>query len=278
MFGLVLADSIASSISANVLDRMLDPNTAVALPDILYPDSGMTVAALDSLLARGRHDPADQLQRYLAWSRSVQADARVSMPDAFKKALAASQWSRKTYAGSHDPRNLDAHSISRSLAVALCFPNNGERAVELAADVSRTTQQAPIVLDACRAFAAYVLDALLGSSPDVVATGRGPHVVALTHRAPKPEILEVIERRASYRKRDSSAPAVLDAALQALATTSSFAGGVQTLTASSVPTAVALFGALAGAARGASALPQAWRRSLPRQTALTQLIERLPTV
>ena len=277
LLGLVLADSIASSINANVLAATLDPTAALALPDVLYPDSGLTVAVLESFLVRGQHDPLDQLQRYVAWSRGVQADARVSIPDAFKRALAASQWSRKRYAGSHDPRNLDAHSISRSLAVALCFPNNGERTVELAADVSRTTQQAPIVLDACRAFAAYVLDALLGSSPDVVAAGRGPHVVALTHRSQKPEILEVIERRAGYGKRDSTAPAVLNAALQALATTSSFAGGVQTLSASSVPTAAALFGALAGAARGASALPPAWRRSLPRQAVLAQLIERLPT-
>lgn len=276
LIGLVLADSIASAIKAQTPSAPLDPHAGLELPDTVHPDSGLTVAALESLLARGKHDPSDQLQRYLVWSRSVQADARVSMPDVLKRALAASQWSRKTYAGSHDPRNLDAHSVSRSLAVALYFANEGERTVELAAEVSRTTQQAPIVLDVCRAFTAYTLDALLGSAPEVVAAGRGPNVVALTHRLKKPEVLDVIERRATYAKRDSSAPAVLDAAVQALATTSDLAAGVQQLAQTSTPTAAALFGALTGAARGVSAIPQPWRRSLPHETALAKLIQQLP--
>lgn len=278
LVGLVLADSIACAIKAKALDATLDSNAELPLADVLPADSGPTLVVLESLLTHGKHDPKDQLQRYQAWLRSVQGNPLVNVPDAFKRAVAASLWSHKKYAGSHDPRNLDAHSVARSLAVALCFPNSGERAVELAAEVSRTTQQAPVVLDVCRAFTAYVLDALLGSAATVVAAGRGPHVVALSHRLQKPEVLDVIERRASYRKRDGSAPGVLDAALQAFATASSYAAGVQALTSAAAPTATALFGALAGAAWGASAMPQPWRRSVPRQTSLVQLIEKLPTL
>lgn len=276
LLGLVLANSIAASSKANLLHAEIEPNTVLALPDVLYPDSGLAVAALESLLALQRHDPEDQLQRYLAWSRSVQHEDHVVLSDGLKRALAAWQWSRKTYAGSHDPRNLDAHSVSRSLAAVLCYPDGGERTVELAADMSRPTQQSPIVLDVCRAFAASVLDALAGTPQDDVANARGPQTAALLERLPRAEVRDAITGRTTFRKRDVTAPAVLCTALRALAVSPTFIAGVQRLAPIGAATAAALFGALIGAIRGVNDLPPAWRRSLPQHALLRQLSERLP--
>ena len=273
--GLVLANAIAASSKAKLLHAEIEPNTVLALPDVLYADSGLAVAALESLLALQRHDPEDQLQRYLAWSRSVQHEDYVIVPDALKRALAAWQWSRKTYAGSHDPRNLDAHSVSRSLAAVLCFPDGGERTVELAAEMSRPTQQSPIVLDVCRAFATSLLDALAGTSQDDVANARGPQTLALLERLPRAEVRDAIAGRTTFRKRDVSAPAVLCTVLRALAVSPSFTVGVQRLAPIGAATAAALFGALIGAIRGVNDLPPAWRRSLPQHALLRQLSERL---
>jgi ADP-ribosylglycohydrolase len=268
LMGLVLADSIASTAKGAVLD----PAAALASPNVLPADSAQTVAVLESLLARGEHDPFDQLQRYVAWSKA----APLSVPDGLKRVLATAQWSRKKYCGSHDPSNLDPHSVSRCLAVAMCFADAGEQALEIAVDVSRTTQQSPVVLDVCRTFTAFALDALEGTERTSLASGRGAHVAALSRRPMRPEVTAVIERRASHPKRELSAPAVLDAALQALASTDSFASGIQSLLQNSVPTAAALFGALAGACFGVDGLPAAWRGSLPQQPTLTQLIKALP--
>jgi ADP-ribosylglycohydrolase len=277
LIGLVLADSIASWVKVGALDPKLDPSVELRLPDVLPADAGLTLAALESLLVRGQHDPLDQLERYLAWTRAAQADARITIPDALKRALAAWQWSRKTYAGSHDPRNLDAHSVARSLAAALCFPRDGERTVELAAELSRTTQQAPVVLDVCRAFTALLLEVLNGTAIETITSGSGPVAAALTQYLKKLEVAEVVQRRASYRKRDGSAPAVLDAALDTLSGDPEFAAGVQHLALRGTPTAAALFGALHGAAHGVGALPPAWRRSLPQQALLSKLIAGLPS-
>lgn len=273
--GLVLADSIAAAVKAKTLDAQLDSNATLVLPEGPPTDSALTLAVLESFLTFGEHRPEDQLQRYLAWTRLAQHDAPMVIPDAFRRALGAWQWSRKPYSGSHDPANLCAHSVSRSLAVALCYPNEGERTVEMAADVSRTTQQSPIVLDVCRAFTAYALDALLGTPQDDVAAGRGPNVVALLQRMLRPEVREVLEGRASFRKRNVSAPAALHAALQTLATAPTFAAGVQRLAQIGAVHAAALFGALVGAARGIDTLPPAWRRSLPQQPFLSQICGRL---
>jgi ADP-ribosylglycohydrolase len=275
LVGLVLADALASAVKSRVLDPTLSVNQRPSLVPFLYSDSGMTVALLESLLEQGQHDPLDQLQRYLAWTRSVQNDPRI-VPETLKRALATWQWSGKTYAGSHDPTNLEAHSVARSAAVALYYPAGGERTVNLAAEVSRTTQQAPIVLDVCRAFTAYVLDALLGDPQDVVAAGRGPNVVALTQRMQRDEVFAVIERRARYRRRDASAPAVLDAALRAFGSTDRFEDGLRSLLPPYPTSAAALFGALMGAARGLSDIPQAWRDALPQRAMLDQLVRRLP--
>ena len=99
------------------------------------------------------------MQRYLQWTRAANDEP---IPAELRRALSAWQWSKKPNAGSHDPKNLDSHSLPRTLAVALFLRRDAERAIDLAADVSRTTQQAPIVLDLCRVWAGQFIDALSG--------------------------------------------------------------------------------------------------------------------
>ena len=101
------------------------------------------------------------MQRYLQWSRSCQR--RLILPNS-RRALAAWQWSKKPNAGTHDPKNLDPHiagAHARGRAVPACA--TPAAAIDLAADVSRTTQQSPIVLDLCRLWAALLIDALSGA-------------------------------------------------------------------------------------------------------------------
>ena len=100
------------------------------------------------------------MQRYLQWTRDV---GGAGVPPELKRALGVWQWSKKPNAGSHDPKNLDPHSLPRTLAVAL-FMRARCRTTRsmLAAEVSRTTQQSPVVLDLCRLWAALFIDALTG--------------------------------------------------------------------------------------------------------------------
>ena len=140
--------------------------------------TAMTRAVAESLLASGVHNPEDQMQRYLQWTRT----AEVSAPAELKRALGVWQWSRKPNAGSHDPKNLDPHSLPRTLAAALYLRSDPQRAIDLAAEVSRTTQQAPVVLDLCRLWSALLTDALSGVDKATLLAFGGPALAVLRHR------------------------------------------------------------------------------------------------
>src|SRR5690606_670121 len=78
--------------------------------------TAMTRALAESLIATGTNDSDDQMQRYLAWTQSV---GNIGVPQEVRRALARWQWSRNKLAGTHDPANLDPHSLPRTLVVAM---------------------------------------------------------------------------------------------------------------------------------------------------------------
>lgn len=267
--GLMVADTLSSSGTA---DAPID------IPTCLYADSGQFLAALESLTTAKNFDPADQLQRYQVWIKQAQADARVQVPDALKRAIASWQWSRKPFAGTHDPRNLDSHTIARTLAVVLRHRHEPYVALELSADLSRTTQQSPIVLDICRLFASLLLDAFSGTARLTLVELKGAFGLEFRARKLRPEVLALVERRLPASRSDGSALAVLIHALEALAEHKTYEAGLRHMVELKVsPSAGAVYGALAGALDGEDRIPRGWRESLPQQPRLLQTLAGLPT-
>ncbi len=237
------------------------------------PHTAMTRAIAESLLASGTHNPEDQMQRYLQWTRGADA----SVPAELKRALGVWQWSRKPNAGSHDPKNLDAHSLPRTLAAALYLRTDPQRAIDLAAELSRTTQQAPVVLDLCRLWSALLTDALSGVDKATLLAFKGPALTLLRHRSLKAPVKGLIEGK-PRRDADVSGDA-LSATRAALAAFSSTASGsdalLQVATTPSSPAAAALSGALAGAHYGIDSIPYDWRRQLAEDELLRSLARHL---
>jgi protein-tyrosine phosphatase/ADP-ribosylglycohydrolase len=218
--------------------------------------TAMTRALAESLLAAGAHNPEDQMQRYLQWTRSAEA----AVPAELKRALGAWKWSRKPNAGTHDPKNPDA-----------------QRAIDVAADQSRTTQQSPIVLDLCRLWAALLVDALSGVDKATLLAFNGPALALLRHRALKAPVKSLIERK-QRRGADETGDALADthAALAAFGNTATCSEAVlQVATTPSSPVAAALCGALAGAHYGIDSLPSEWRRQLAEDAPLRSLARNL---
>lgn len=237
------------------------------------PHTAMTRAIADSLLASGTHNPEDQMQRYLQWTRGADA----SVPAELKRALGVWQWSRKPNAGSHDPKNLDPHSLPRTLAAAMYLRTDPQRAIDLAAELSRTTQQAPVVLDLCRLWSALLTDALSGVDKATLLAFKGPALALLRHRSLKAPVKTLIEGK-PRRDADVSGDA-LSATRTALAAFSSAATGSDALlhvaTTPSSPVAAALCGALAGAHYGLDSIPLDWRRQLAEDQLLRSLARHL---
>ena len=232
-----------------------------------------TRAVAESLLASCAHNPEDQMQRYLQWSRTAES----AVPAELKRALGAWQWSRKPNAGTHDPKNLDPHSLPRTLAAALYLRADPQRAINTAAEVSRTTQQSPLVLDLCRLWSALLTDALSGAAKAKLVAFNGPALTLLRNRALKIPIKNLLEHK-PRRESDASGDAMsaTRAALTAFTNTATPSDALlQVATSQGSPAAAALCGALAGAHYGIDAIPADWRRQLAEDEPLRSLARNL---
>jgi protein-tyrosine phosphatase/ADP-ribosylglycohydrolase len=227
----------------------------------------------ESLLVRGQHDATDQMQRYAQWSRGAPAG---TLPGELRRALASWQWSKKQHSGSHDPNNLDAHSIARTLGVALFARVAPAAAIDIAADVSRTTQQSPIVLDLCRLWAALLLDAFSGVPKLQLVTWSGPVVQLVRRRALKAPVLDLIEGRVRPTS-GADAVSAIAAALACLGSSRDFRDAMLRSVGAvkATSTSCALLGTLAGAHYGIESVPDAWRRVLADNVALQALAQRI---
>lgn len=246
-------------------------------------DTEMTLLLAESLLASAGNLPDDQMQRYLRWQQEERLPGqsrRAEVPADVRRALATWQWTRKPYAGSHDPANLDAHSLARTAAVALYFRNQPELAIEAAADASRTTQQSPVVLDACRLYAALLCAALAGSPrQELVHFSASNAAGALRNRQLKPEIDALFRRNwaeASQPAARTDVLGTLEWALWSFSQTADIRAGCALLADPSLSArAGAVYGALAGAHLSLAAIPDDLSRQLPAQARISAIVERL---
>jgi len=271
--GAVLGMAVAESVA-------LEPELLRSADDVALGWGGhtaMTLCLAESLVARRGNDPHDQMQRYLEWQRHARPTSTgvvIGAPEDLKRALAHWQWTRKPIAGSHDPARSDPHSLPRSVAAALYFAAHAEQAIHQAAESSRTTQQSPIVLDACRCVAALTVDACAGVEPGRLVNFEGPAARRLLERNLKEPIKRLVEgdwRAVSNRvPRAESVRTTLGAVLRALAAADRFETGLAHLVESegNAVTAAALYGALAGVVFGSDDLPARWLEHLRQRSLL----------
>jgi len=276
LVGLALGDALGllvthSNFDASTLVTAMRERTSLRTG----AHTAMTRALAESLLASCAHNPEDQMQRYLQWTRS----ADVSVPAELKRALGAWQWSRKPNAGTHDPKNLDPHSLPRTLAAALYLRADPQRAIEIAAELSRTTQQAPVVLDLCRFWSALLTDALSGVDKATLLAFNGPALTLLRHRPLKAPVKSLIERKQRREAEGTGDDAlfVTRVAIAAFGTAATSADALLLVatTAQSSPAAAALCGALVGAHYGVDSIPADWRRQLAEDAPLRSLARHL---
>ena len=244
-------------------------------------DTAMALCLADSLLARNGFDVHDQVERYTLWQHEgyLSATGRcVGITPNTARAIAAAQWRRQVFAGSHDPRQLDPEVLSR-IAPAVMFAFGSPRdALHIACDSARITCQAPLAVDACQLFAALVYAALADEPKERILP-------------PAPELLDIDSLRPSVRKLVSTAIAgskrpphaghtvlsVLAAALWAFRSTANFHDGA--LRAANLgghsDVIAAVFGQLAGAHYGASGIPVVWRNALTQKALIAGFADQL---
>ncbi|MGH8149711.1 MAG: ADP-ribosylglycohydrolase family protein [Steroidobacteraceae bacterium] len=247
-------------------------------------DTAMALCLADSLLACGGFDARDQVQRYVRWQREGYLSATgccVGISRGVAQALAAAQWRRQRFAGSHEPRQLDPEPLSRVAPAVMMSFASAEEAVRTAGDAARITCQAPAVIEACRLFAAMLHAALRGQSKDdVLAPPRG--FAGLDASALRPRVRFLA--RAGYRgdvrgqlRTGSTVLQALEVALCAFDRTLDFEEGALLVAnlGERSDVAAAAYGQLAGAHYGVEAIPADWRRGLARVEVIEDLAGRL---
>lgn len=271
ILGLALGDALGTLVTTSNFDAAtLAALTRDSVGAAMGADTAMARAVAESLLAHRAHEPADQLQRYLDWSRTATA----SVPPELKRALAAWQWSKKVNSGSHDPKNLDPHTLARTLPVAMFAGANPPAAIELAVEVSRTTQQSPVVLDLCRVWAATLIDALQGATKADLSLFAGPTMRIVRTRQLKAPVRQLIDDKwRSQSERADDALSVTQRAVESFGTTGSLREAVLSCVTQqrAASSAGALCGALAGAHYGVEAIAPEWRSRIVDEAALRSL-------
>lgn len=278
LLGMAIGDAVGSMVADSNFDAATLAAGAASRDTALLKtgaSTALTRALAESLLAKGTNDSDDQMERYLAWTQSV---GNIGVPAELRRALAGWQWSRKKLAGTHDPSNLDPHSLPRTLAVAMYLGAEPQAAIEGAAEASRTTQQSPVVLDLCRVWSALFIDAFAGVDKQTLLNFAGPAMQLVRRRTLKPAVKELIDSRGMRACPDAhDAVSVTCVALNALATAKTLHDALIGVVTSSraAPSAAALCGALCGAHHGIDAIAPEWARRLPEEAALRSLARHL---
>jgi ADP-ribosyl-[dinitrogen reductase] hydrolase len=221
----------------------------------------MALCLAESLLERCGFDPRDQVQRYGRWQQEGYLSATgqcVGITANTARSLAIAKWRRIVFPGSFDPEQLDPEPLARIGVIALYFFSSVETTVQQAAESSRTTCQAPAVLEACRQLGRAMHGALSGQPKARILADVPPITEAAAHT-------------------NGTAATALAAAFWAFSSTDNFRDAV--LRAANVggnsDVVASVCGQLAGAHYGASAIPPGWRNGLMHKDLIENYADRL---
>jgi ADP-ribosylglycohydrolase len=275
LLGLAVGDAVGTTLefrrpgSFTPIADMVGGGPFALEPGQWTDDTSMALCLAESLIESGRFDPQDQLGRYVDWYRNghlASTGECFDIGNTIRGALTRFEQSGESYPGSTDPHSAGNGSIMRLAPVPMRYASDPVLAIERAADSSRTTHGAATAVDACRYLSGLVVGALGGASKREVLSDR--YCPALGYWADHSLVPEIDEIAAgSFKLREppeivGSGYVVksLEAALWALHRGRDFREGclLAVNLGDDADTTAAVYGQLAGALWGASAIPDEW--------------------
>ena len=240
-------------------------------------DTAMALALAESLAVSGKLDCRDLMDRFVGWWKQGEYSCTGTCFDigiTTCNALARYLQTKDPMAGSNDPQTAGNGSLMRLAPVALRFWNDRLRLEETASMQSRTTHGAEQAVDACRAFAELLADAIGGSSRvDLLESRRFEG---------HPAIAGIVAgswrgRRRSEIRSSGYVAHTLEAAIWAVARTGNFRNAVLLAAnlADDADTVAAVTGQLAGALYGLSGIPESWLRRVAWKDRLMRVGDQL---
>ena len=167
-------------------------------------DTSMALCLAESLVACGGHDPLDQMERYVRWSRDGHLSSNGRCFDIGNTVSAALDRFVRTgdpLSGSTAADSAGNGSLMRLAPAPLAYAGDVREAVRVAGECSRTTHGAGEAVDACRYFAALIVGALDGETGAALLSGTWSPVPGLWDDEPlAPKIAAVAA--GSFREKE----------------------------------------------------------------------------
>ncbi|MGV3532678.1 MAG: ADP-ribosylglycohydrolase family protein [Chthoniobacteraceae bacterium] len=292
LFGLAVGDAVGTTLefkapgSFTPITDMVGGGPFNLNPGEWTDDTSMALCLAASLVEQRGFDPRDQMDRYVRWQQKGYMSVRDNCFDigvTISAALRRYLRDGEPYAGSTDAYTAGNGSLMRLAPVPLYFLRDTEAGIERAADSSRTTHGAPAAVDACRYFAGLLIGAVRGDTKEALLSSRYHPVEKVW---PKRALAPDIDAIAAGSFKTKQPPEIrgtgyvvpsLEAALWAFHTTTDFRTGC--LAAANLgddaDTTAAIYGQIAGAHYGLSAIPQEWRERLAKRELIADLAEQL---
>ncbi len=283
LLGLAVGDAVGTTLefcsrdAQPRLDDMVGGGPFDLPPGAWTDDTTLALALAESLAASAEFDGRDLMDRFVDWWRNGRYSCSGHCFDIGNTTRASLERFCRTgdpMAGSTAPESAGNGSLMRLAPVALRYWNDPERLVAVAAAQSRTTHGADEAVDACRAFAALLADAIGGS----------PRAAVLARREldGAPAIAGILGGSWRGRARDTIESSgyvahTLEAALWSVARTADFRGAVLLAAnlADDADTVAAVTGQLAGALYGLRGIPADWLHRVAWRDRLLEVADRL---
>ena len=288
LLGLAVGDALGTTLEFSPpgtftpIEDMIGGGPFNLKPGQWTDDTSMALCLATSLIERSGFDPIDQLDRYVRWWREGYLSSTGTCFDigsTVRSALTQFMQTRASHPGSTDPRTAGNGSLMRLAPVVLYYARQPQQAIHFAAESSRTTHGALEAVDACRYFAALILDALSGADKEELLSDQtdrwntaplAPQIAAIAagsfkHKQP-PQI------RGTGYVIDS-----LEAALWAFYHATDFREGALLAVnlGDDADTTGAVYGQLAGAFYGEDHIPTAWRDTIAQRELILELADKL---
>jgi ADP-ribosyl-[dinitrogen reductase] hydrolase len=294
LLGLAVGDALGTTLefkspgTFNPITDLIGGGPFRLKPGQWTDDTSMALCLAESLIEKSGFDPKDQMDRYCRWWRDGYLSSTGTCFDigiTVRTALAHYQRSGEPFVGSTDPFSAGNGSLMRLVPVVLAFRQNVELAIHNAGESSRTTHAAATTIDACRYFAGLLLGALEGRSKEELLSSffyPGPDQQYWKRYPLSPEIAEIAA--GSFKQKQP--PAIigtgfvvrsLEAALWAFYRSDSFHDGALRAVnlGNDADTTGAIYGQLAGAFYGVSAIPEDWIERLTMREFISQSADAL---
>lgn len=249
-------------------------------------DTSMALCLAESIIACQAFNPTDQMERYVRWYRQGHLSSIgrcFDIGNATRAALHRFEQTGEPYSGSSNPYSAGNGSIMRLAPVPMAWYNHPQMAMSHAVDSSRTTHGALTCLDACRYMTGLIVGAINGESKAALLSSLYCPLPDYWQSHPLTSEIETVAK-GSFKQLNppqiqGSGYVVksLEAALWAFYHTTTFEEGclLAVNLGDDADTTGAVYGQIAGAFYGMSAIPAHWREVIALSPTFADMVEGL---